>query len=117
MSENQDTPQKTIQEMEAEHAEMAARIQKARDAERQSIVPELRAKIEQYGLTAADLFPGGAARAPRGKAASAGAPRGARPGKGLAKYKDPNSDRTWSGLGRKPEWVKGVDDLESLKIS
>lgn len=31
-------------------------------------------------------------------------------GKRAAKYKDPNSDKTWSGLGRRPGWFTGAPE-------
>lgn len=48
-----------------------------------------------------------------GKAAAAkkGAPRHA------AKYKDPNSDKTWSGLGRRPGWFVGAPEQYAINSS
>lgn len=37
-----------------------------------------------------------------------GAPR-------AAKYKDPNSDKTWSGLGRRPAWFSGTPDQFAIR--
>jgi len=27
----------------------------------------------------------------------------------MPKYKDPNSDKTWSGMGKPPAWIAGKD--------
>ena len=32
-----------------------------------------------------------------------------------AKYKDPNSDKTWSGLGRRPAWFSGSPDQLAIR--
>lgn len=32
-----------------------------------------------------------------------------------AKYKDPNSDRTWSGLGRRPAWFSDTADQYAIR--
>ncbi len=32
-----------------------------------------------------------------------------------AKYKDPNSDKTWSGLGRRPAWFSGAADQYAIR--
>lgn len=49
-----------------------------------------------------------AARGSRGKA---------KVGKvGVPKYKDPASDRTWTGRGKPPAWIVGVADRDALLI-
>jgi DNA-binding protein H-NS len=35
--------------------------------------------------------------------------------KPLAKYKDPNSDKTWSGLGRRPAWFSGEAEQYAIR--
>jgi DNA-binding protein H-NS len=35
--------------------------------------------------------------------------------KPAAKYKDPNSDKTWSGLGRRPGWFSGEADQYAIR--
>jgi DNA-binding protein H-NS len=32
-----------------------------------------------------------------------------------AKYMDPNSDKTWSGLGRRPAWFSGSPDQFAIR--
>lgn len=61
---------------------------------------EMQARAEELGLTPSDLFPS----EPKTKAAP--------------KYKDPDTGKTWSGKGKKPNWVvdalnagKSLDDL------
>lgn len=95
-----------------------ATLQKAAEAARQkeiaSVVERIRADIEAWGLTAADLGFGSATRA------AAGRKRRGKGGKaGDAAYQD-GQGNTWSGRGRRPRWVtealaagKSLDDLRA----
>ena len=51
--------------------------------------------IEQYDLTASDLFSrkAGSSRGPSGKVAP--------------KYRDPSTGETWTGRGKAPKWIEG----------
>ena len=76
--------------------DLDGRIQKAivvaRDRERAEIKQKIEALFQSSGLTMADLFGGrGGARAKSGSA---------------AKYANPdNRSETWTGRGRKPNWL------------
>ena len=59
--------------------------------------------VEQYGLTAEDIF-GRGRRATRQATAAPGAP----------KYRDPESGSTWSGRGKPPGWIRGKDREQFL---
>lgn len=79
-----------------------------RNQELAGIIDDIRKKIAEYGLTAADLKL--SSRGPKARAAKSIAP---------AKYRGPNGE-TWSGgRGRKPGWVmealasgKSISDFE-----
>lgn len=47
------------------------------------------------------------------KAGKAGAAKQGQP-RHAAKYKDPNSDKTWSGLGRRPGWFVGQPEQYAI---
>ena len=69
-----------------------------RNHERAGVIDEIRAKVTEYGITAADLKL--ATRSTSGKSA-----QGRPTVKGVAKYRGPAGE-TWSGgRGRKPRWV------------
>ncbi len=97
------------------HDELIAQLRKQaeelRNRERAGVVDELRKKIAEYGISAADLKLTG--RGPAKRAAAAPAAKGA------AKYRGPAGE-TWSGgRGRKPRWVtealaagKSLSDFE-----
>jgi DNA-binding protein H-NS len=45
------------------------------------------------------------------------APAGKAGAKRAARYKDPNSDKTWSGLGRRPGWFVGAPEQYAVNAS
>jgi len=88
-----------IKKSEEQIAQLRKQAEELRNHERAGVIEELRKKIAEYGLSAADLKLGGT-RAPATKR-SAGTPAP----KAEAKYRSPNGE-TWSGgRGRKPRWV------------
>ncbi|MDN8037749.1 H-NS histone family protein [Burkholderia vietnamiensis] len=84
-------------ELKAQADELMLRAEEARQAELETVLQEVRARIAEYGLTARQIFgrPGRAVRA------STRTPTGA------PKYRDPSTGRTWTGRGREPAWIKG----------
>jgi DNA-binding protein H-NS len=96
------------------HDEQIAQLRKQaedlRNQERAGVIEELRKKIAEYGLTAADLKLG-----TRGGKRSTGVVTT----KAAAKYRSPTGE-TWSGgRGRKPRWItdalaagKSLSDFE-----
>lgn len=63
-------------------------------------------------VTAADAGSGAmqAEKAGRAKRANTGKSGSRKTGKVAAKYKDPLSDKTWSGRGRRPAWFTGAPE-------
>ncbi|VVE15759.1 H-NS family nucleoid-associated regulatory protein [Pandoraea cepalis] len=84
----------TYKELLAQRLQLDAQIEKAKSAEVSKIIAEVKTLIAQYELTARDL----------GLAAGRQLKR-----KAEARYIDPKSGSTWSGLGREPGWIKGKD--------
>lgn len=88
-----------IQKHDEQIAQLRKQAEELRSKERSAIIEEVRQKIAEYGLSAADLklsVRGGAGK--RSVAASA-APKAA------AKYRGPNGENWSGGRGRKPRWV------------
>ena len=81
----------------AQRAELEAKIEAAREAEISAAVQLVKEKIEEFGLTAEDLFGGKKSRAskPSGKVA--------------AKFRNPETGATWTGRGKPPLWIAGQD--------
>lgn len=100
--------QAEIKKNEEQLAQLRKQAEDYRNQERAGIIDELRQKISEYGLTAADLKL--STRAPKSKAIKSSA---------AAKYRGPDGE-TWSGgRGRKPRWVtealaagKSLSDFE-----
>jgi DNA-binding protein H-NS len=70
-------------------------IDAAREQEVAAALAKVREIINEYSLTPEQVF-----AQSKGKG---GPKRGAKP----AKYRDPTSGATWSGMGREPLWIKG----------
>ena len=80
--------------------EQIARLQDeaaiAHKTEVKDAIAAIRAQMDLYGITAADL--GGVGKTPKTPSTASPVP---------AKYRDPDSGKTWSGRGRAPLWIKG----------
>ena len=73
-----------------------------RKKEISAVVADIKKKMVEFGITAADLGLSEKTRAGR---------KVARKGVSKAKYKNPATGQTWSGVGRKPKWI-----TEALKL-
>lgn len=63
-------------------------------------IEKARSLVAEFGLTTDDVF-GGIRKKP-GKGSLAGT-------KVAAKYRDPESGKTWTGRGVAPKWISGKD--------
>jgi len=77
---------------------LEAQINDARQRETADAVSQVRRIVEEYGLTAQDVFPPA-----RGRASAS------RGSKVAAKYRDPATGATWTGRGKAPKWIQGED--------
>jgi DNA-binding protein H-NS len=102
-----------------------AALRKQADAIRQSdleaAAANVRALIARHGLSAEDLGLGAApakvaksAKAAKPTKTVAKAPR--RRPIGVAKYQDPTTLKTWTGIGKPPLWIAGVKDRQAFLI-
>ncbi len=71
-------------------------IDTARKQERRVKIKDVRALLDKYSLTAEDIFPQSKMTVTTTRVKST------RP----AKYRDPESGKTWSGAGRAPLWIR-----------
>lgn len=78
-------------------AELEARIAEMLKTEKSGAVAKVRAIVEQYALTEADVFP--SYRSTKAVNRVAGVP----------KYRDPATGATWTGRGKQPRWIEGKD--------
>ncbi len=73
-------------------------IQEARKRELAEAVSKARGLIQEYGLSASDVFP--AARGARSSSAGS---------KVAPKYKNPQTGEMWTGRGKAPKWIQDQD--------
>lgn len=86
----------SYQELLAQREQLDRQIKEAIEREKAEGIAKVKALIEQYGLSASDVF------SKRAGVKSAG-------GKVAAKYKNPTTGETWTGRGKAPKWIDGQD--------
>lgn len=91
----------------------------ARRAETAGVVNKIRAMMDEFGITVADLKDA----KPVAKAKKGGGAKAKKSGKGSTvapKYRNPGTAETWTGRGRQPVWVREFVEnggsLEALLI-
>lgn len=87
----------TYQELLQQREQLDRQIKEAAEREKSEGIAKVKALIEQYGLTASDIF---SRRAGSGKSAG---------GKVAPKYRNPSTGETWTGRGKAPKWIEGQD--------
>lgn len=89
---------KSVEELQAERQKLDDEIKSKVDAQKASVIAQIKTVAETYGITADEL-----AEAMGGlKSKRKGVP--AKP-----KYRDPATGVIWSGRGKEPAWIKGQD--------
>lgn len=86
----------TYQELLAQKEALEKQILEAKAREKAEGIAKAKAIIEQYSLTAGDIF-------------GRKGPAGSRGGKVAAKYRNPATGETWTGRGKAPKWIEGQD--------
>lgn len=81
----------TYLELKAQAEKLLQQAEDLRQQEIADVIKEIKAKMAEYGITAADL--GSSSKKSTSKASPA------------VKYRGPNGE-TWSGRGRSPVWLK-----------
>lgn len=87
---------KTVEELQAERQKLDDEIKSKVDAQKASVIAQIKTVADTYGITADELVEamGGL------KSKRKGVP--AKP-----KYRDPATGTIWSGRGKEPAWIKG----------
>ena len=86
-------------ELKVQIAKLQAQADEVRRAEMIEVIADIRQKIADFGLSAADL---GFLEPPR-----RGRPPKAKKMPLAPKYRDPKTGVTWTGRGRVPGWMQG----------
>lgn len=91
----------SYQELLQQREQLDRQIKEAAEREKAEGITKVKALIEQYGLSASDVF-----------SKRTGAKSGS--GKVAPKYKDPTTGETWTGRGKAPKWIDGRDRSQFL---
>lgn len=89
----------TYLELKAQAEALMQQAEEVRRKEIAEVVADIKIKMQEYGITAADLGITGAGRR-AGKKAGVSTPS-------VVRYRGPNGE-TWSGMGRQPSWMKSA---------
>ena len=93
----------TLSELKAQRAKIDAQIEELNRQHRTDAVKTIHQLIQEFDLTAPDIF----------ETVSPSAKR--KPGpKVTAKYRDPDSGKEWSGRGLQPRWLANKNKADFL---
>ncbi len=92
-----------LKDLQAQIAALQSQVAEVKKTEISEAIAKVRAIVEEYDLTAADIFPA-RKRAP--------ATTESKRSVVAAKYKDPVTGNTWSGRGLTPKWLAGKNKAD-----
>ncbi len=87
----------SLKDLLAQKEALEKEIERTKKQDRGEAIAKVRALMDEYGLTPADLS---SKRGPK--------PRNGKGGKVAAKYRDTATGNTWSGRGLQPNWLKAA---------
>ncbi|KVK75923.1 hypothetical protein WS90_25065 [Burkholderia cepacia] len=99
----------TYKELLDELQRVQAEVEAARLAGFQRAVEEIRLTVAAYKIAETDIFP---PRVSRRRGSTRSMPRSIV----APKYRNPATGATWAGRGRRPHWLKDVDDIDAYLI-
>jgi DNA-binding protein H-NS len=116
----------TLAQLENQIQKLQRRAEALRARKTADVVANIRALMQEHGLTAADIETNGSGslkRRGRPAGSTAGSMNGHKSTKKAAvksklpaKYRDPVSGMTWSGHARPPAWIKDAPDRDAFLI-
>lgn len=96
----------TLKDLLSQIESLQSQVAEVRQREVGEAIAKVRGIIEEYQLTAQDVFPN--ARGPKTVSSRKSGSKVA------AKYRDPISGKTWSGRGLAPKWLAGKNKDDYL---
>ena len=107
----------TLTTLKKKIAALEAQVERATKAEMGNAIAKIRKIMGDYGVTIEHLVDGAKhGRATASKKASGAKTAKASKAKKPAKYMDPKSGATWSGLGRIPAWIAKAKNRDAFLI-
>ncbi|BBU33072.1 hypothetical protein BTHE68_68060 (plasmid) [Burkholderia sp. THE68] len=105
----------TLAQLESQIQKLQRRADELRERKSAEVIAKIRAMMEEFGLTIADLAKAGIGAGkkrgrPAGSKNGSGSKKGAIKSRLPPKYRDPVSGATWSGHARPPAWIKSAPD-------
>jgi DNA-binding protein H-NS len=92
----------TLQELIQQRDALNVQIAEMQQAQRAEALAEIRARMREYQISVEDL-------ASSGRSAQLDKPKSA------PKYRNPETGKTWSGRGKRPQWIHdALADGQSL---
>lgn len=109
----------TLASIERQIAALQKKADALRKAETAAAAAKVKALIAQHGLTAGDLgLPGATAKGGgKVKVKSVGRKAAGPKRVGVAKYQDPKTGKTWTGVGKPPAWIAGAKNRDKFLIA
>lgn len=92
----------TYKELQEEIANLRKQAEEVRTNEINSVIADIKEKMEMYGITVDDLASSKSSKKTKNKSQAS------------AKYSDPQTGATWSGRGRQPKWLTGRNKEQYL---
>jgi DNA-binding protein H-NS len=102
----------TLAELQKRIARLQEEAEQVRKSELASVIASIREAVAQYDLTPADIFGRKAGPSARAKGAGTAGGKAPRP----PKYRDPKTGKTWTGMGKPPNWIAGVRNRDKFLI-
>jgi DNA-binding protein H-NS len=110
----------TLTSIQRQIAELQKKAEQIIKKESAQAIAKVRELIEKYGLTSEDIGLSGRARAAATKRSS-GQGKGGRKKSatsvGVPVYRDPDTGKTWTGRGKPPTWIAGMEDRTRFLIA
>ena len=107
----------TLTTLKKKIAALEAQVERATKAEMGNAIAKIRKIMGDYGVTIEHLVDGAKhGRATASKKAAGAKTAKASKAKKPAKYMDPKSGATWSGLGRIPAWIAKAKNRDAFLI-
>jgi DNA-binding protein H-NS len=98
------TGEMTIEQLRAQYEELERKINEKQKSERKGVLDQIVKVMRDYSVPIEDVIEALGSKVKR---------QGV---KAKAKYKDPNSDATWSGRGKAPKWIVDATDRTPFEI-
>lgn len=90
-----------LKELLAKKAQLELEIQEARRGEAAGALDDVRQQVQIYGFTPDDVFGKPSTKVTRAPSTQL--------------FRNPANGNTWTGRGRRPDWLKGKD-IEQFRI-